>query len=102
MMKRFVVSPKGEIFKVEGKIVKRQRKGGAIQSMFRSQLGEEYPLNWTHKTLTEPQQRQYDIMKKKLEIEQLEFELLKYPEDTEKIKGWMKQAKAELNELIAK
>lgn len=102
MMKRFVVSPTWGIFEVEGKIVNRQRKGGVIQPMFRDKMGQEYPLSWIQETLTEQQQRQYDIVRKKAQIAQLELELLKYPEDTKQIKGWMKQAKSELNELLGK
>lgn len=76
-MERFVILANGFIKKATGKVVKRQRKGGEVVEMFRTKMGEEYPLERTYEKLDEKHQRQYIKQQAKLEAMDRELENLK-------------------------
>lgn len=74
-----------------------------MYQMFRlkSPDGREYPLRYFQEKLTDEEQYRYNIQSTELEIEDLKFRLLKYPEDTENIKVWLAEAEERLRSLIS-
>ena len=76
-MERFIVQKNGFIKKITGEVVKRQKRGGKIVKMLRTNLGEEYPLEKTFEKLDEWHQKQYEKEQAKLAAMDEELEKLK-------------------------